>query len=154
MKHLKLSLQSTWMCLLSLLIASSANAQITFSNAQQGVAAELIDQGDYYIHPDGSRINFYRKRDVFVVKSSATTSRKKSVDMATRLKSQFGNRVEFIRTSASGKNKNTVIKIDNQSKAKGAYRITPQMLKSLDSSILTTIDHIGQPETPSYEEGQ
>lgn len=135
MNHRKLSLQSTWVCLLSLLIATSANAQITFSNAQHGVAAELVDQGDYYIHPDGSRIKFYRKKDVFVVKSSATTSRKKSVDMATRLKSQFGNRVEFVRTSASGKNMNTVITIDNQSKAKGAYRITPQMLKSLDSSI-------------------
>lgn len=133
MNHRKLSLQSTWMCLLFLLITASTNAQVSFSNAQRGVAAELVDQGDYYIHPDGSRINFYRKKDVFVVQSATSNSRKKSVDMATRFESQFGNRVEFVRTMGSGTS--TVIKIDNHSKAKGAYQITPQMLKSLDSSI-------------------
>lgn len=133
LNRLKLLLKGSLFGLLVFVATTSATAQPTVERAKRGVPAELIDQGDYYQHPDGSRISFYRKKDVFAIRKAPTGVRTKSVDLATRFKSQFGNRVDFVKGHGLGAT--TVVRIDNSLKRKGAYTITPQMLKSMDSSI-------------------
>jgi len=122
-----------------LFATSVANAQITVEKAQPGIAAELVDEGDYYLHPDGSRINFYRKKDVFALAKNRVNKKAKSVPLDARFKAQFGQRVEMVKNHSLGSS--TIVKLNNKIKTKGAYNITPQMLKNLDSSI-TTIEPV------------
>lgn len=111
---------------------------VTVKKAARGIPAELIDEGDYYLHPDGRRLSFYRKKDVYAVVKSPSSRNRKSVSTKDRFKAQYGEQVEFVKHHALGNTE--IVRINNRTKAKAkgkrAFDVTPEMLKSLDSSIV------------------
>ena len=108
--------------------------QIEFERG--GISAPLLDQGDYYQHPDGRTLKFYRKKDVYAIKKKTSTKAKSSIGTMQRLKAQFGERVKSVSGHQLGGI--DVVRVDNRKAAKAlakqAFDIKPEMLKALDSS--------------------
>ena len=44
-------------------------SEIRVETPKRGIPAELVDEGDYYLHPDGRKIKFLRKKDVYALKA-------------------------------------------------------------------------------------
>ena len=93
------------------------------------------NSGDYYLKPNGEKVSFYRKKDIYAVrkKAGAATS---SITTKQRYKAQFGDRVEIISGHQLGgievvRLKNEVVA---QATSKMAFEIKPEMLQLLDSS--------------------
>jgi len=121
-------------------LSAHANAQVRVERPSQGIQAELEDHGDYYFRPDGSKVKFYRKKDVFVVrnKAGARKIRSSSINSSMqRFKAQFGDRVKAVKGHRLGSA--NVVRIDNslamKAKTKKGFDISADMLQSLDSSI-------------------
>jgi len=45
--------------------AAQTVSDVSIERGKRGIPARLLDKGDYYQHPDGRRLSFYRKKDVF-----------------------------------------------------------------------------------------
>lgn len=128
---------------LMVLLCSSASFVFAGSNdikverTTSGISAPLIDRGDYYFHPDGRKITFYRKKDVYVVKKRRITRAKTSLSTMQRFKTQYGERVQKVSRHQLGRGVD-VVRIDNRAESKlankQAFDIKPEMLLSLDSS--------------------
>jgi len=126
-------------CLLCL--PTSVFAEISRENTKRSISAQLTDQGDYYLHPDGSRLTFVRKKDVYAIRKRQGVldqrSKRSSISTKDRIKAQYGDQVEFVKRHGLGNTQ--VVRINNRvkskSKSKRAFDVTPQMLQSLDSSI-------------------
>ena len=73
----------------SLLHAQSANTLL--EPPKRGVAAELVDADDYYLHPNGKKVNFYRKKDVYALKQGNARQRSKSTSGMAQIKATFGD---------------------------------------------------------------
>jgi len=65
---------------------------------KRGIDAQLEDQDDYYWHPNGSKIKFFRKKDVFALRMKQSRSRSKSLSPMTQLKATFGERIKEIKS--------------------------------------------------------
>ena len=107
------------------------NSEIKVHRKRKGIDAELVDAGDYYMHPDGRTIRMLRKKDVYVIDS---------VDSARalqRVKSQYEERVKDVTGHRLGNHK--VIKLDNsetvKSRRKEQFDVSAAMIKSADGSI-------------------
>lgn len=129
------------------LLDSSINTpKVTIERAQRGIPAKLLDQDDYYFHPDGRKLKFYRKKDVYLVKNRAG-SRRTAAEKMQRFKGQYGDRVKAVDKHQFGSS--MVVRLDNRQSAKTksqrAFDIKPEMLASLDSETaeLTPIFTIG-----------
>ncbi len=146
--RLKISVGIASFCCLSLAnFASAASSDsVTLERKGSGVAAPLVDYGDYYVRPDGQRVSFLRKKDVYVVReksvaaakiSGSGKSLKSAISPLQRFKNQFGSRVQSVSRHQLGSQQ--VIRIDNRqnakAKSKKSFDINPDMLKALDSSI-------------------
>ena len=92
----------------SLLHAQSNN--ILVESPKRGVAADLVDAGDYYLHPNGNKVNFYRKKDVYALKQS--NARSISGRGMAQIKAAFGNRVTQIKNHRLGDM--TLVRVNNQ----------------------------------------
>ncbi|RBP53493.1 subtilase family protein [Arenicella xantha] len=123
--------------LLTLVLASNpcfGQAKASFEYTKRGVSAELVDHGDFYQHPDGSRIRFLRKQGVFALEQVASSAKGKTVNLADRLSAQFGGQVELVKNHGLGLM--SVVKVNDRIKSKQFASVTAHMLKSADASIL------------------
>lgn len=113
-----------------------ASESVRFERPTQGVVAALVDQDDYYYHADGSKVTFYRKKDVYVINKRRD---KQASNTMQRLQSQFQGRVTSIKHHRLGKA--AMVRINNSASAKQQtklpYNINAGMLKSLDRSIVS-----------------
>jgi len=112
---------------------NARDGAVEIERQQRGIQAELVDAGDYYFRPDGTKARFYRKKDVFVV----NTEPDRRARAMQRMKARFGDRVQGVRGHRLGNR--MVVKLDNQAainlKTGSSIEISTSMLKSLDSSI-------------------
>lgn len=122
------------------LFAQSAieGEKATVYKAARGINASLVDHGDYYLRPDGSKITFYRKKDIYTLKRNRSVNKRSSgVPAMQRFKTQFGERVQAITNHRLGFTQ--VVRIDNsaamKAKTKQAFDVAPRMLSAMDSSI-------------------
>ena len=84
------------------LFLSNASAQsadeIRIEAPKRGIPAELVDAGDYYFHPDGRKLKFFRKKDVYAIKPKRTGQRRANAnDSLNQIEATFGNRVERVK---------------------------------------------------------
>lgn len=116
--------------------APEPQGRVTLERAKSGIAAELIDAGDYYFHPNGSRINFYRKKDVYYVKRN-DNARSKKANLTDRFQELYGDRIEGVKKHRLGSGEVVRVKKsrDTDTRSKRQSVISPSMLKSADSSI-------------------
>jgi len=119
-----------------------ASPKVKLERADSGISATLVDQGDYYLHPDGRKIKFYRKKDIYAVETKGNSNRRrKGVGTMARFSAQFGERVSQVKSHRLGSI--SVIRIDNTEQRtksalpQSALKIQPSMLKALDSNIST-----------------
>ena len=121
----------------ALLCALPVNAQVRIERPSQGIQAELEDKGDYYLRPDGSKVKFYRKKNVFVVRNKAKARAAQGSSSMQRFKAQFGDRVKPVKGHRLGSA--NVVRIDNspamKAKTKQGFDINARMLQNLDSNI-------------------
>jgi len=125
---------------LSLMASMPSMAQsiekVTISKATRGINAPLVDAGDYYYRPDGTKVKFYRKKDVYMLKRSAKR-RATGVSTMQRFKTQFGDRIEKVTNHRLGFAQ--VVRIDNsaamKAKTKQEFDVAPRMVSSLDNSV-------------------
>jgi len=114
---------------------SDVKSGIKIERPHHGIAAKLIDRDDYYFHPSGRKIKFYRKKDVYAVRRAVDNVQNR-VDSMQRFKGQFGERVRSVDQHQLGHLQ--VVRIDNRSAAKVAakqnFDIKPEMLTSLDAA--------------------
>lgn len=100
----------------------------------RGIPARLIDSGDFYFRPDGTKIRLLRKKDVFAVATNGV-NRNRAI---RRIKTKFGNRVELLSThQLSGLD---VVRLDNgpsvnKLQKSKRFHLSADMLAALDSSI-------------------
>ena len=87
----------------SLALSSGAFAASTQSATEvrveapkRGIPAELVDEGDYYLHPNGSKVKFYRKKDVYALTPRDSRKRSKVKDGMAQIKATFGDAVSQI----------------------------------------------------------
>ncbi len=117
----------------------SAAEVIRFGGERAGVSAQLVDHGDYYIHPNGKKIKFHRKKDVYALealKRSAVSTRR--VGTMEGFKARFGGQVEELRNHTLGDT--TIVRLNNNLRLRAKsetleLEIIPSMLQSLDPSI-------------------
>lgn len=113
--------------------SDSSKNTIRFGRRRGEVSAPLVDHGDFYFHPNGRKIKFFRKKNVYVVK----TDRYRREHAMRRVKQQFGNRIEPVRAHHLG-GLSLVRVVENRlsnRRVKPDLKITPAMLKSADQSI-------------------
>ena len=107
------------------------NNEIKIQRKRRGINAELIDAGDYYLHPDGRQIRMLRKKDVYVIESDD------SVRSMQRMKNQYGERIKDVANHRLGGH--SVIRIDNGDAVKRQrneqFDVSASMVKSSDNSI-------------------
>lgn len=105
--------------------------QPVLQRRKRGIDAELVDQGDFYLHPDGSEIRLRRKKDVFVIESD------NSARSMQRINAQFGERVEEV--GSHQLNGRRVVRVDNSDQAKQRHNetfdVSAAMLENADNSI-------------------
>jgi hypothetical protein len=120
----------------------SAQGGVKVEPQQRGIVAPLVDQGDYYLHPNGKKIKFLRKKDVFALEMAPLSAKRaKSVGTMARLNAQFGNRVSQLKGHRLGSM--NVVRVNNEQASglfsaksgKALFDIKPSMLKSIDSDI-------------------
>ena len=115
-------------------LSAKDDVRVEFNHG--GISAELVDQGDYYLHPDGRRMTFYRKKDVYVIERKQRGKAANGISTMRRIKSKFGSRVNKVEKHQLGSF--DVVRIDNRAetkkRSKQAFDISPQMLLSLDAS--------------------
>ena len=75
---------------------NTSSGDIRVEMPKRGIPAELVDEGDYYLHPDGRKLKFFRKKDVYALKSRSN-GQKRSADPMGQLKATFGDRVEQLK---------------------------------------------------------
>ena len=84
-------------------VYAQSKGQIKLERDHTGISAKLSDQGDYYLHPNGQKIKFYRKQDVFALEMKTGQSAKsKGVDTLSRFAAQFRGRVSTIKNHRLG----------------------------------------------------
>jgi len=122
---------------MTITMPSHANDKVRVEFERSGIPAALVDQGDYYHHPDGRAIKFYRKKDVYVIEKKRSAKAINNLSSMQRIKAQFGARVKLVEKHQLGSLE--VVRIDNRAVAKKtanqAFDIKPQMLLSLDTSM-------------------
>lgn len=104
---------------------------IDIQRKRRGIDAELMDEGDYYLHPDGRQIRLLRKKDVYVIESNDS-------DRSMRgMRTQFGERVSDVANHRLGGR--SVVRIDNGDAVKRRrnepFDVSAAMLESTDNSI-------------------
>lgn len=115
-----------------------------FKSSDAGIVAPLlVNDGDYYLKPNGDKVWFYRKKDVYAIslkKNALVKSKRSSISTITRYQAQYGSRVKQVKNHKLGAN--NIIRLDNgstsvktKSKANTGFEIEPSMLKALDSSV-------------------
>jgi len=89
---------------LSSLTKSHANQApvFEFQSNHKGVFAELDYQGDYFYHPSGREIRFYRKKDVYAIKGKSSRQKSAKVNHYSQLKRVFGDRVKDLKSHRLG----------------------------------------------------
>jgi len=95
---------------------SHANDKVRIEFERSGIPAALVDQGDYYHHPDGRAIKFYRKKDVYVIEKKRSAKAINNLSSMQRIKAQFGARVKLVEKHQLGSLE--VVRIDNRAVAK------------------------------------
>ena len=107
------------------------NNEIKIQRKRRGINAELVDEGDYYLHPDGRQIRMLRKKDVYVIESDD------SVRSMQRMKNQYGERIKDVANHRLGGH--SVIRIDNGDAVKRQrneqFDVSASMVRSSDNSI-------------------
>ena len=78
---------------------------------KRGIPAELVDEGDYYLHPNGTKIKFYRKKDVYALMPRASNRRTRASDRMSQIKATFGDRVTRVKSHRLGGM--TVVRVNN-----------------------------------------
>ncbi|MBX2849796.1 MAG: S8 family serine peptidase [Acidiferrobacterales bacterium] len=113
------------------LLFQRTDGKVIFRRKRSGIDAELDDQGDYYLHPNGSKIQMFRKKDVYVIDATDSES------SLQRLNDRYGQRVQTVQHHRLGNRK--VIKVDNSESVKRRrneqFDVNASMLKSADNSI-------------------
>ena len=125
----------SFLFLLVLVFAPSsrdATAQARVQQQQQGVAAELVDYGDFYWHPDGHRIRFLRKKNVYAVRYKKSASRNQATREFQQLRTHLGEQLELLENHGLG---NTRVVRLKKSVAGKKNAISPQRVQSSDPSI-------------------
>jgi hypothetical protein len=125
-------------CLFATLLTPIASAkQIMLERDSAGIVAELQDADDYYYLASGKKQKLYRKKDVYVMRTTSTSKSKKS-DLMGRFKASYGSRVSEVKGHSLGRT--MIVKVDNglqvKVKASQNYNVQPEMLKRLDASIV------------------
>ncbi|MBX2823873.1 MAG: S8 family serine peptidase, partial [Gammaproteobacteria bacterium] len=78
---------------------AALDAGVSIQRHSKGIRAVLVDQpGDYYLRPDGSRINLRRKQGVFALEVDELDGHQ----IEQSLKNRFGNQVERINAKHLG----------------------------------------------------
>ena len=91
--------------------AKDLRSDIKVEMPKRGVPAELVDEGDYYLHPNGSKIKFYRKKDVYALMPRASNRRTRVSDRMSQIKATFGDRVTRVKSHRLGGM--TVVRVNN-----------------------------------------
>jgi len=135
--RIKINLLPMLIVSLGVSTVSYANNQVRIESDRSGISAALIDQDDYYLHADGRRMKFYRKKDIYVIEKKKRGRSANGISSMQRIKSQFGSRVNRIKKHKLGSFE--VVRIDNRAttkvRLKQKFDIKPQMLLSLDASM-------------------
>ena len=98
--------------------------------ASRAVAAELVDQGDFYLHPDGRKIRFYRKKDVYAIRY-ADVHRDQT---ESRIQAKFGAKALLVSApkTVSG---HYLIQLDRAAMARIGLPANRTGIRSLDPSL-------------------
>ena len=76
---------------------AQAQQDVRVEAPKRGIPAELVDENDYYLHPNGTKIKFYRKKDVYALKPRAAKNRRNAGDPMSQITATFGDRVQRIK---------------------------------------------------------
>lgn len=121
--------------------AELAVPKVRAVKAQENVitAPLVMNSDDYYLKPNGDKVQFYRKKDVYALRAESAISVKMnhgSIGTIERYKGQYGEQVEEIKNHNLGAI--SVIRINNDVKhprSSSMHVIEPYMLESLDSRV-------------------
>ena len=93
-------------------------------------------KGDYFFHPDGTKVRFYRRSDVYsVLLAQQPSTKTKKLSLAEGLRQNFGQKVEIV--GFDHYSQRQIIKINKgQAKARSVRPIDAWAIKSSHSSVL------------------
>jgi len=118
-------------------VPSLAQDDVQIEFERGGITASLVNKEDYYVRPDGRKVRFYRKKDVYVIEQKEGADRVKAERLMQRARAQFDGRVTEVKEHQLGRL--DVVRFDNSRSTKRnkkqAFDIEPDMVQKLDSSI-------------------
>lgn len=96
----------------------------------RGIAAELTDQGDFYFHPDGHEVRFYRKKGVYAVRASDV----QFDDIKSKIRDKFGDKASLISASKTSGGHH-FIQVDDTAMARAGLTANKAGILALDASL-------------------